>query len=427
MHAAESTRTSSRFWRLVSLGDRAGGAWATPVDDAALDASATGVSIDTRTLRPGEVYVAIRGERFDGHDFAARAVEAGASAVVVERAVVGMGGAPVLRVDSTVEALQRWAGGWRDELAAGGCRVIAVGGSNGKTTTRGLIHHVLTRAGIAGTQSPKSFNNHLGVPLTLLAADAGHGFVVAEVGTNHVGEVDALARLIRPDAAVITSIGREHLEHFGSLDAVRREEFSLLDHVQAGGPAWTPDAPPPPYAGPLALPGEHNRLNAAAAAAVARWLGVDDATIEAALAAAEPPPGRGRVKRLGEITVIDDSYNANPDSMLAALRVLADHAPARRVAVLGDMFELGGHGPAGHREVLAAARAAADRVVVVGESFADAAAGADDVQSHRDPDAAAIAAIADALEAGDVVLLKGSRGMAMERILAALTRQAPSP
>jgi UDP-N-acetylmuramoyl-tripeptide--D-alanyl-D-alanine ligase len=357
---------------------------------------------------------------------------------------------PILLVPSTVGALQALARRYRDLLGACGCRVLSVSGSNGKTTTRHLIHHVLSHGGLRGTQSPRSFNNQIGVPLTLLAAHPEDHFVACEMGTNHPGELAALADLVRPDLAVVTSIGEEHLEFFGDLAGVAREEAAVLGFVRAGGalvlPAshWLPvhlEPPPhPPYsvhrfdldplADHLALPGLHNRLNASAAALVARLLGVEEPAIACALVSAGAPPMRGEVLFAADRhrpTVINDAYNANPSSMGAALNALKAWE-GRRVAVLGDMLELGERGPAAHREVAVQALETAERCVFVGPCFLAA-----HPQSLRRPElrVGAVAVYADlspsaldeivaSITVDDVVLLKGSRGMALERLIPAI-------
>lgn len=435
--------------------------------------SVTGVSIDTRTLQPGDAFFAIRGERFDGHDYVQAALDAGAGLVVVDREVDAAG--PVLLVEDTVAALQRLASAWRDVLAEQGCTVIGVAGSNGKTTTRHMIHSVLQggeRRGVsarssassqqpgarrpgsprrlAGTQSPKSFNNHLGVPLTLLAARAEHDFVVVEIGTNHPGEVATLSALVRPDIAVITSIGEEHLEFFGSVDNVAKEQASLLEYIQRNGVtlidatsrgviakhlpmgadvAWIDgDATVPAN---LPLPGEHNRRNAALAAAVARRLGVSDAAIRGSLAAVTPVEGRGQAIHFGgdgepSVTVIHDAYNANPSSMEQALSMLAQWpvaAGGRRVAVLGDMLEGGNGSEAAHERVGQLIRGIEiDTVIFIGPSMASAGRrgyGRDGVAYPHWSDELP-AQVAALIEPGDVVLLKASRGMKLERLLPAI-------
>ncbi len=369
-----------------------------------------GLCHDTRTLLPGMAYVAIQGENFDGHRFVADAAAKGASLAIVQSPVPNAQ-IPTLRVRDTVEALQQLAFAHRDALEQGGCKVISVSGSNGKTTTRHLIHHVLTHAGLKGTQSPKSFNNHLGVPLTLLAADPTDDFVACEVGTNHPGEIDALSRIVRPDLAVITSIGEEHLEFFGDLEGVAKEEAAILPYVK--GKAWEP-----PHEGlPLALLptdfpllGEHLRESAALAGAVAQALGVGDDRTRQAMSCVEPMPGRMQLLRLGEVQVIHDAYNANPSSMRAALAALgAFSAAGRRVAVLGDMFELGDHAASAHREIAALAEDQADLVIRIGEAFAGEA------WSDALPEQ-----LANRLQPGDVVLLKASRGMRLERLIPAI-------
>ena len=426
----------SDFWSFESIERVTGGAWL--VEPSAMSLSVAGLWHDTRQLQRGQAYLAIRGERFDGHRFVGEAFERGAALAIVEDAAgaagpsprPGQGENPLLLVDSTVAALQDLASAYRDELARHGCRVIAVCGSNGKTTTRHLIYHVLINCNFRGTQSPKSFNNHLGVPLTLLSADPADDFVVCEMGTNHPGEIAALSEIVWPDAAVVTSIGAEHLEAFKTIEGVAREESAVLPFVRRDGlvvtPAEAAAAMMPHYdvregvtllpvkdtasvPARLPFPGEHNRMNAALALAVARWLGADGERAAGALASARPVPGRMQVRRLGGgVTLIDDTYNANPDSVAAALRTLA-RFDGRRVAVLGEMRELGAASAAAHAEAAAAARAAADEVVLIGEAFGG------EPWSDAVP-----AAVVEMLRPGDVVLLKASRGPRLERIIPAI-------
>jgi UDP-N-acetylmuramoyl-tripeptide--D-alanyl-D-alanine ligase len=436
------------FWSPASFATITAGRWLVPPTDPGQPLS--GISIDSRQLSPGAAFIAIRGERHDGHAYVGQAASRGAGLALVERGLDGPPSLPMLQVPSTVAALQALARRYRDLLGLSGCRVLSVSGSNGKTTTRHLIHHVLSQAGLRGTQSPRSFNNQLGVPLTLLAAQPEDGFVVCEMGTNHPGELAALADLVRPDLAVVTSIGEEHLEFFGDLAGVAREEAAVLGFVRAGGalvlpeshwlpvPLEPPSAPPfsvhrfdlDPLADHLPLPGVHNRLNASAAAVVARLLGVGEREIGLALASAGAPPLRGEVLFAAEHhrpTVINDAYNANPTSMAAALEALKAWE-GRRIAILGDMLELGEHSPAAHRKVAARALETAERCVFVGPHFLTARPhallghGMDSgaVAFYPDWSPSALDQIVASLTAHDVVLLKGSRGMAMERLIPAI-------
>ena len=434
------------FWTPAAFAEITGGRWLVPPADAT--APITALGIDSRTLQPGEAFVAIAGERFDGHEFLAQAQAAGAALAIVERDVAPPAGAALalLRVESTVAALQALAARWRDVLGDAGCRIVSVSGSNGKTTTRHLVHHVLTAGGLSGTQSPKSFNNHLGVPLTLLAGRAEHDFLVAEIGTNHPGEVAELAAIVRPDVAVITSIGEEHLEFLRDLHGVAHEESAILEHVAAGGTVILPVAhrlPVPltlpaepafdllhfdldPITAGLPLPGEHNRLNASAASAVARAFGVAEDCIETAWPGAGHAPMRGEVLGADDParpTVINDAYNANPTSMRAALAVLGAY-PAPRWAVLGDMLELGQASESAHREIAALAADTAERCVLIGPHFAAAAAqlALDElaVSAHPAWTARLGAEITAELTPDATLLIKGSRGMALERLLPAL-------
>jgi len=438
---------AASFWTPAAFAEITQGHWLVPPAEGA--APLAGLGIDSRTLAPGEVFVAITGERFDGHDFLDKAEAAGAALAIVERDVAPLdagGRLALLRVDATVAALQALAARWRDVLGAAGCRIVSVSGSNGKTTTRHLIHHVLTAGGLTGSQSPKSFNNHLGVPLTLLGAQAGHDFLVAEIGTNHPGEVAELSAIVRPDIAVVTSLGEEHLEFLRDLYGVAAEESAVLEHVATGGRVLLPAEHrlPVPLTIPadtrleiqrfdvdaittrLPLPGEHNRLNASAASAVARCFGIPEDRIAAAWPVAGHAPMRGEVLHADDPsrpTVINDAYNANPTSMRAAIGVLAEYQTPR-VAVLGDMLELGEATPSAHREIAALAADTAERCVLIGTHFAAAAAqlALDElaVSAHAAWSEQLAADIAAALTPATTLLVKGSRGMALERLLPAL-------
>lgn len=489
--------TSKTCWTPAWVRSVTGGRWLSP--PAEVDATLTGLGIDSRSIKPGQAFLAVKGENYDGHAFIEQALAAGAAFAIIEREDAAAttlprplpgreGGIPnptprdggshprdrapgVLLVDNTVDALHRLADCYRELLRKSGCTVIAVVGSNGKTTTRHLIHAVLSSR-FKGTQSPKSFNNHLGVPLTLLTASLEDRFVVAEVGTNHPGEIAALGKLLRPDAAVVTCIGHEHLEFFGDLRGVAEEEACICRFLSPGGVmfiefdarAWIQRAstfvrPAEPVVYGLGKDGAvkasrrhgdrqrfaisdtvdidlpllapHDVNNAMAAVAIGRWMGMDDAAIKGALEGVRPMPGRLEVKRFGEVTVIDDTYNANPDSMRAALDVLACYPSAndgQRIAVLGDMLELGAISQDAHREVGMIAQAmlasgVLDLLILVGPLMT----GAVSVSSH-DPHAPdvirfetfndqTLLAIAQAIQPKDTVLCKASRGLKLERLM----------
>ncbi len=441
------------FWTFENLAAVTGGAWWTDTGDGGVQETANamtgGIWHDTRHLRPGEGYVALKGERVDGHSLLAQAAAAGAGFAMVtdrravEQALAGAGedsgdalaGLALLGVTDAVQALQALASAWRDVLSDAGCRVISVSGSNGKTTTRSLVYQVLSCGGLSGSEAPASFNNHLGVPLTLLRAKAEDAFVALELGTNHPGEMATLAQLARPDVSVITSIGEEHLEAFGDVAGVAREESAVMPWVARGGVVFAPvaaaaDLAPhydvqegvvmqsvKPGAGvpdDFPLPGEHNRSNAALAAAVGRWLDVKADHIQEALRQAMPPANRSTIRHFGSVTLIDDCYNANPASMRAALQVLVESSVApggRRVALLGEMRELGEASRGAHREIAELAGRCADHVILMGQGFGEVQAGAVlDVAQQG-------GAVVASLRAGDVVLLKASRGMRLERLI----------
>ncbi len=472
------------FWRPDNL--RAclgpGAAWVSRGETPEIELA--GLSIDSRSIRPGEAFLALPGERFDGHDFIPAALNAGARMLIVERpepASPERIGAdiPVVRVPDARKALARLARAYRDALP--GVRVIAVAGSNGKTTTVRLIDAVLSSR-LRGVASPKSFNNDIGVPLTILRARPGDQYLLCEVGMNAPGEMANLASLIGPDIAVITAIQREHLEFLGGLEGVARENGSLLTFLRAGGMAVVPSGQPLladflksigsvvtfgaddeadlritaalherdeaggvgvrvtlndrwTYDVPLA--GLHNATNAAAAVAVGRRFGLDDDSIRLGLARAKAPEMRMQRRVIGGIEVFNDAYNSNPDSAIAAVRAFAEIArtAARRVIILGDMLELGEHALPGHEEVADAilASRAADMVILVGPL---AGASAQRLRAGMAPDrvtavphaapTGGAAAIASMLRPGDTVLLKGSRGVGLERVEAALAEALDS-
>ena len=433
----------------------------------------TGVSTDSRSIRRGQVFIALRGERFDGHDYLGAAAEAGAAMLIVDREAAGNAcaapHADVLLVEDAYAALRRLAAAYRRTLHA---TVVAVTGSVGKTTTKQLIHAVLATR-MTGTASPKSYNNHIGVPLTLLNAAPADRYVIVEVGTSGPGEIAALAQIVEPDVAVITHIGTAHLERLGSKAAIAAEKASLLRHLREGGLAvvngdareldahlravgrlirygWGEandlrlTACDADDAGvrftvngradfALSMLGEHNAVNALAAVAVGRHLNLSDEQIAAGLRRAKPEAMRLNLKRFGagdrRLTVIDDAYNANPDSMAAAIGVLGRLATegGRRVAVLGDMAELGEQAAELHRELGRQLGATdIDRAVLIGPLMLYAA---EALQRAWPVDRVhAIAAWSDAtadevaalIEAGDTVLIKASRAAGLERLLPAI-------
>jgi UDP-N-acetylmuramoyl-tripeptide--D-alanyl-D-alanine ligase len=435
------------------------GTWLATPPDVMIE----GVSTDTRTAGPGDLFVAIRGERFDGHDFLPQAAEAGCIAAVVERdrpvgpEVARLFGCGVLAVDDTTEALGRLGAYHRHVTAA---TAIGVTGSNGKTTVKRMLHHVL-RTRLRGTCSPKSFNNAIGVPLTLLGATPGDDYVVCEVGSSAPGEVAALARLVRPQVGVVTSVGEAHLAGLGSLEQVAAEKASILGELADGGlgVVWADSEAldraarahdvrqvrfgesesadvrltgyKPTETGcrleingrlraDLPVGGRHNAVNALAAIAAAQRLGFEREEAATVLASYEPADMRTQRIDAGAIVVINDAYNANPASMLAAARLLAETDARRRVFIAGDMRELGADEVALHertgRELATTGLDLLIGVGKLGRYIAGAAADAGTPAEMFDSvdEAAAVTAL---LRAGDTVLVKGSRAMRMERLI----------
>ena len=425
-------------------------------------------STDTRTLERGDVFVALRGERFDGHAYVERALAAGAVAIVVDDAASVPHGVPALVVGDTTAAYLAFASVARARTSA---RVAAVTGSAGKTTTKAFLAHVLG-ASARTVATPRNENNEIGVAKLFLALPDDVAFVVVEFGARHFGEIATLARAVRPDVAAVTNIGEAHLEIFGSRERLAETKWGIFDAgarrvanaadrdsralaARDGVPAlWfgvdgDPDAPHGErfvrlrgrtsleisgdgaalHAFPtdVVVPGEHNLRNVAAAAALALELGIAPEAIASALASLALPDGRYERSSPGDFDVIYDAYNANPSGMLAALASFAREDASRRVAVLASMAELGDDAADMHREVGAAAARSGLAALLVGGDFAtDLADGARaaGMPASRivpfDSNEAATAWLRANARAGDLVLLKGSRRYRLEDVLAGL-------
>jgi UDP-N-acetylmuramoyl-tripeptide--D-alanyl-D-alanine ligase len=424
------------------------------------------VCTDSRQAKAGDLFFALRGGRLDGHDFLDEAAEKGAGAVVVERGRVPAHwiGCAMIAVEDTRKALGRLAADYRKGFVL---PVVAVGGSNGKTTTKELVASVLKEQ-LATLWSEASFNNDVGVPLTLLRLDKSCQAAVLETGTNHPGELAPLVKMIRPNYGVITSVGREHLEFFGDLAGVAQEEGWLAELLPPDGKLflngdseWSSqavartraqvvrvgfaaandwraqdvrldkqgvrfhvDGPNADFAGEyrIHLLGRHQVVNALFAIAIGMELGLGRPDVARGLAECRPPKMRLELWETGGVRLLDDAYNANADSMLAALRTLQELAcKGRRVAVLGDMAELGTHSEGAHEEIgRQAAELGVAQLFAVGKMAsvmgrAARAAGLNRVFEFADVETAA-AAVKSFVKPGDLVLLKASRVMRLERI-----------
>ena len=428
------------------------------------------VTTDSRAAQPGDLFVALAGERHDGHEFLRDVVQKGVDAVMVEsnKVPTDLPKCAVIAVENTRKALGRVAARYRSDFTL---PVVAVGGSNGKTTTKELLASIL-RQKLATVWSEASFNNDIGVPLTLLRLENKHEAGVMEVGTNHPGELAPLLGMVQPRMGVITNIGREHLEFFNDLAGVAREEGTLAEQLPAGGvlfmngdSEWTPQivhrtqaravrvgvgdkndwrasnirlanqgvvfyvkTPHAEFSGDyrINLLGRHQVMNALLAMDVGAEMGLGRAEIERGLTECQPPKMRMQLWESNGVRVIDDAYNANADSMLAAFQTLQDiPCKGRRVAVLGDMAELGSYSEAAHIEVgKRAGEAGVDQLFAIGKMASVIAKAARDAGLNRvfeflDADAAA-SAVKSFVKPGDVVLLKASRVARLERVAEAL-------
>lgn len=419
------------------------------------------VSTDSRTIGDGDLYVALVGDRFDGHDFVADALARGGRGAVVSKSVTGNPEARLYPVDDTLDALGALAAHRRRRLTA---PVVGITGSSGKTTAKDLMCAALADT-LRVHATPGNLNNRVGMPQTLLSCPDDAEVVILEMGTNAPGEIAALASVARPDVGVVTTVGESHLEGLGSLEGVLDEKLDLLRGLAPGGRCVVGDEPPSlveaargvcqnvRVAGwseradetlrpdtvevdhwgaysfgwhgeraTLALRGRHAVANALLALAVADLLGVADDRAVQGLSTVEVRALRGELRRVGDLTLLVDCYNANPQSVRAALDLLEEQAEAsRRVVVLGTMLELGRAEERLHREVLQDALARDVDLVVATGAFAEAAAsvhGAESVTILSAPGwREAYPALRDRLEGHEVILLKASRGVAMEGML----------
>jgi UDP-N-acetylmuramoyl-tripeptide--D-alanyl-D-alanine ligase len=444
---------------LAELAQAAGG----QLVDAPPLALCTRITTDSRTVLPGDVFWALKGDRHDGHEFAGEALRAGAQLVVCAAARADDLSGPKLVVDDTLAAFGRLARWYRHRQEA---LVIGVTGSVGKTSTKELIAAVLSRQ-FTGIRSPGNFNNEIGVPKSLLAIERHHEFAVLEMGAARVGDIRALAELASPEVGVITAIGKAHVASFGSVAGIVQAKGELLEALPRSGFAVLPGDDPVVRAMARRAPcrvvfvgeqpgsdvcaqqvvyngrdlsfqvdgaryvlpqsGRHMLSNALLAVAVARELGVPEETIAAGLLDFTPAPGRGQALRCGPWLVIDDTYNASPTSAAAAGRHLASiQGPPRckRYLVLGDMLELGALSADEHFHIgrlLGELRL--DGVLAYGEFANDVARGAaaGGLRPGRlvaTRDMQVLQAVLECwLEPGDIVLVKGSRGMHMERMV----------
>lgn len=445
-----------------------------PMDNADEESTYSGVSTDTRSLAPDALFVALAGPNFDAHNYLGDAAKAGATGMVVSRLP---GNAPrgirYYEVPSTLEALGRLARHRRDRLAM---RVVGIVGSNGKTTTKDLVGAALAPT-FRVHVTAGNLNNQIGVPLTLLGTPEDAEAVVVEMGTNEPGEIEILTEIVRPDAAIVTSIGEEHLEKLVDLEGVLREETAILAGLRSGAPSFVAEEPaalvsrarelrgdaPIGIAGfspganlrpeggadgisylpdgstrwsweghevTLPLPGRHNVRNALLALGLAREWGVDPAAAMAGIARVPSPKLRGEWRRIGDMRVLADCYNSNPPGVLAALDLLASvPSEGAKVAVLGTMRELGSQSTSIHERVattvLEHLRHGLDSVIATGD-FAKAMHGSEKEFGDRlilNPDpVAAYGQVSGKFRGNETVLLKASRGEALERWLPLLER-----
>ncbi len=422
------------------------------------------VSTDSRTIKPGELFVALRGENFEGHDFVEAAAKAAATGALVD--LNWTGSVPnnfvLLRATDTLQAYQTLAANYRRSLAL---KVLAITGSNGKTSTKDFAAAVLGRR-FRVTKTEANFNNHVGLPRTILEATSEDEVAVWEIGMNHPGEIAALSKIAAPDAAIITNIGVAHIEFMGSREAIAIEKGALAEAVEphgtlilnaddpfsegiaartrgrvvfagttdgalrtleirqsADGAEFTIVEGAHRCRAQLPVAGSHMVQNALLAVAAGRAFGLSLEECAAGLAAAPLTKARLQIKEIGGVQFLDDSYNANPDSMKAALRTLVElDAEGKRIAVLGEMRELGAESQRGHREVgETAATLGVNQLITIGDAAELIAEGARTAGLNKVSSAGstreAARLLGEIAEPGDLVLIKGSRAARTEEVI----------
>ncbi len=444
------------------------------------DWDAHGVSIDTRTLEAGDIFFALIGEGNDGHDYVAQALEKGAACAVVSKPVEGLeADAPLIEVADTLQALEKLGIAARARSKA---RICAVTGSVGKTGTKEGLLHILSRQGRTHA-SVASYNNHIGVPLTLARMPADTEYGIFEIGMNHANEISPLVKMVRPEAAIITTVEAVHIENFSSVEDIADAKAEIFDGLQSGGVAilnqdnshferlkaralacgagqiiafGTQDMaearvtrmslkPDASYVTAticghdmtykLGVPGEHIVMNSLAMLACVHVLGADLALAGFALGEMTPPEGRGRRIEInlarGSFLIIDESYNANPTSMRAVMQALGNTPPGsrgRRIAVVGDMLELGDHAAAAHAGLSAPiVENSIDLVFACGPLMKNLwdALPANTRGAYADTSAELAPRVVKEIASGDVVMIKGSLGSRMARVLEALKALGP--
>ena len=404
--------------------------------------NATGVTTDSRKIESASLFFALHGASFDGNDYAIQALEQGASYAVIDREDI-LSNNPqyaerLILVEDTLQALQALAQEHRRRLAI---PIIAIAGSNGKTTTKELVSRVLAEKFEVST-TKGNLNNHIGVPLTLLAMSESTEFGVVEMGASAQGEIALLCSIAEPNYGILTNIGLSHLEGFGGVEGIRKGKGELFDHLdQNGGRAFVPqedkvlcemacereDLAVEYYSRSISegfrsnLTGDYNRYNIAAAVEIGRYFGVADERIAEAILSFSPDNNRSQAVKTERNQLVVDCYNANPSSMEVALDNIATMEAEQKVLILGDMLELGEWSEEAHINILRKADTTAERIILVGNEFAKAFVA---VGEELSAEYALYPTTADALVALDkspldnaLVLLKGSRGIALEKLI----------